>query len=322
MSKPEIIARIMRALCAILLVIAVASAASAQISEYNEPSEAPPSSVVAPPDQGTTPSAESPSAVDHLSNRPASAQPSVHSGGSFVYTVRPGDSLGSIASTFGVPVDQLAAVNHLDSDAVLYVGKTLRIPNPFAAQLRALQTQVNELQANSTAATQKVEAMRSRNRALKAELQSLRDRNDELQYSVKILPWWHGVAVTATIGAILMLGVTLVTLFQWWILRRRFAALAELCESLSRLDHKYKELLAKAELRFQQLYGRRRAGGEMLDHGKTQEEVEIERLGLELRDLLESYLRRLGLSRSRRRSGVHDLLGEVEPPIEARTARR
>src|SRR5439155_27132393 len=59
-------------------------------------------------------------------------------GGEFSYSVRSGDSLGSIASTFGIQAEDIARANRLQLDTTLMVGQTLRIPNPFAARMREL----------------------------------------------------------------------------------------------------------------------------------------------------------------------------------------
>jgi len=317
--------------------MAVGTRAFAQISESDEPAEASPPSAQTPPSSVTPdepgdaeqPSSDQAAEPDQATQpqraaQPVAASPSVNRSGAFQYTVRSGDSLGSISAAFGVPVAELAAANRMGDDTVLMVGRTLHIPNPFAAQVRTLNAQVEELQTETTAASGKTDAAVAHARDLKADVDSLRDENKDLQYSVRMLPWWHAMALTAVIGAILLFGVTALALLQWWILRRRFAELAELSESLSRLDYKYKSLMAKAELRFQQLYGRRRQGGDALDHGRTQEEIEIERLSIELRDTLQTHLRRLGLShsRSRRHAETGEGVGDTAARVEARTARR
>lgn len=46
-----------------------------------------------------------------------------------IYTVRTGDTLGSIALRFGVTVEAIQALNNLDS-AMIYEGQTLQIPQP------------------------------------------------------------------------------------------------------------------------------------------------------------------------------------------------
>lgn len=44
------------------------------------------------------------------------------------YVLRPGDSLYTIASRYGVPVPSLIQANHLTNTDVVYVGQVLRIP--------------------------------------------------------------------------------------------------------------------------------------------------------------------------------------------------
>jgi len=54
---------------------------------------------------------------------PATATPPA-----FVYTVREGDTLGAIAAHFGVSVEALQTLNHLEPDTPLAVGQALLIP--------------------------------------------------------------------------------------------------------------------------------------------------------------------------------------------------
>ena len=122
-------------------------------------------------------------------------------------------------------------------------------------------------------------------------------------------------------------GAMLLTLFEWWRMRRRFVALAAMTDALSRLDYKYKAMFAKAELRLQQLYGRRRGGiTEGQPRPKMPEEIEIERLNDELKQILELHLQRLGarLPGARRRKGWRELFGggDVGSTVEARSYRR
>ena len=46
------------------------------------------------------------------------------------YVVQPGDTLFSIASRFGVTVDEIMRANGLAGPNFIYVGQTLRIPTP------------------------------------------------------------------------------------------------------------------------------------------------------------------------------------------------
>ena len=48
------------------------------------------------------------------------------------YTVQPGDSIGSIATTFGLTIDSLLAANNMDDPNRLEAGTVLNIPGPNA----------------------------------------------------------------------------------------------------------------------------------------------------------------------------------------------
>ena len=244
----------------------------------------------------------------------------------FPYTVRPGDTLGSVAQYFGVSTADLARVNRMHEDDELEAGETLKIPNPFEASHRALEAQVQQLSEQNGAIQQKAQQADAQVTSLTSSNSELRAQNATLKESVKVLPWWRGTALAVGAAALLMLGVTGLTLFEWWMLRRRFLALSDLAMSLSRLDVKYKETIAKAELRMQQLYGRRRPAGapeNLLGGMKTPDEIEVERLSHELRETLERHLEQLGV---RGRAGIgarwRTILGQDEPSPEPRPYRR
>src|SRR6516164_4583652 len=108
------------------------------------------------------------------------------------------------------------------------------------------------------------------------------------------------------------------------VARHRVRAVAEMNESLRRLDYKYKAALAKAELRFQELYGRRRRGvQEGQELSKTPEEIEIEQLNRRLKEVLEHHLQRLDTaSSSAGRARWRERLAGIGAPMEARSFRR
>jgi hypothetical protein len=95
-------------------------------------------------------------------------------------------------------------------------------------------------------------------------------------------------------------------------------------ESLRNLDYKYKSALAKAELRMQELYGRRRRGiQDGHERPKLAEEAEIERLNHELKLVLERHLERLGPAGARARRALwHERVSGIGSPVEARPVRR
>jgi LysM repeat protein len=245
--------------------------------------------------------------------------------GGLSYTVRPGDSMSGIAQIFGLDTADLASANHLDEDAVLRSGQVLHVPNPFSAQTHRLQATNDQLRTDAETARQKERIDAAKIQSLSDQVEQLGAANQDLQHAVHVLPWWRGLALSTAAAALLMLGVTALTVLEWLMLRRRFRAMVEVNEALRRLDQKYKVALAKAELRLQQLYGRRRSLDDERDMPKSPDEIEIERLNQQLRELLEQHLDRLGFSRERsnRRSRFNDLMnGAEESPVQARAGRR
>jgi DNA repair exonuclease SbcCD ATPase subunit len=226
---------------------------------------------------------------------------------------------------FGLTPDELARINHLRPDDELLSGDELKVPNPFEAQAKSMQSQIDSLNAEAQTAEQKAEAAERDLTAMQEKVQELGEDNQSLTSSVRILPWWRATALSTTVAAALMFGVMIVTLFEWWRMRRRYVELANLSEDLSRLDYKYKLMMAKAELRLQQLYGRRRGGlTEGQPRPKMPEEVELERMAEDLKEILERHLIKLGARprNARKRTRWREMLGEVDPHVEAPSARR
>ena len=248
----------------------------------------------------------------------------VHRGGEFSYSVRSGDSLGSIASTFGIQAADIAHANRLQLDSTLNVGQTLRIPNPFAARMRELTAENQKLTDQIADLQKRVDNATASRADMKAQVQQLTANNRELTHDVQMLPWWRGAVYSAVIAALLLLGVAALAVLEWFLLRRRFIAIAELNESLRRLDQRYRAVLAKAELRMQELYGRRRRGiSEDQERPRLPEEADLDRLDQQLHDVLERHLKQLGGPvRPRRRARWDEEFGTVAPPVEARSARR
>ncbi|MGA7871265.1 MAG: LysM peptidoglycan-binding domain-containing protein [Candidatus Binatus sp.] len=297
-------------------------------SDFNEstiPPSAPPSRVVRPPGAAEPSEARDTDApADESAPKPV-VRPD-HPANIIPYTVRPGDSIGAIAQMFGITPDELARANRMHVDDELDVDEVLKVPHPFTTEVNTLKSQVETLSAQQQAAEQKSDSAEEQVKSLQTQLQQLTGDNQDLQLGVKLLPWWRGTAVSLGILALFMFGVMLVTMFEWWRMRRRFVALAAMTDALSRLDYKYKAMFAKAELRLQQLYGRRRGGiTEGQPRTKMPEEVEIERLNDELKQLLELHLRKLGAKLpGARRKGWREMFGggDVGSTVEARSYRR
>ena len=306
---------------AVTFIVAGCGLAFAQngINESTIPPSSPPSRIVRPSSAAESAGDTSQSAGESAPkpNRPANIIP---------YTVRPGDTVGGIASMFGVTPDEVAHANRMHVDDELQVDEVLKIPHPFTTEVSNLKNQVETLSAQQQAAEQKSDAAADQIKTLQGQVQELTGENQDLQSSVKVLPWWKATAISLGIGATIMFGAMLLTMFEWWRTRRRFMALAAMTDALSRLDYKYKAMFAKAELRLQQLYGRRRG---VITEGQPRprmpEEIEIERLNEELKNILELHLQKMGAKLpGTRRKGWRDLLGggDVGETVEARSYRR
>ena len=279
--------------------------------------------VPSPYAQDDTAAAPSPPSDTTSTSEQVAPAPARHNG-EFSYSVRPGDSLGSIASTFGIQASEIAHSNHLDLDSMLMVGQTLRIPNPFAARMHALNAENQQLTDQLAGLRKRAEDSDAAQRDLKKQVAQLAADNRGLAHEVQILPWWRDAVYSTVVVALMLLGVTGLAVLEWFLLRRRFIAVAEMNDSMRRLDQRYRALLAKAELRMQELYGRRRRGlSDDQERPKLPEEADLERLDRQLHDVLEHHLKQLGgRMRSRRSPRWDEEFGTVASPVEARSARR
>ena len=323
MSARRFRSTLCRLVLAAMFIVAGRGLAFAQ-STFNEstiPPSAPPSRVVRPPSEAAPSEARD-------TGEPAdeSAPKPVKPANIIPYTVRAGDTVGGIAQMFGITPDELARANKMHIDDELQIDEVLKVPHPFTTEVTMLKSQVQTLSAQQQTAEQKADAAAEQVKSLQNQVQELTGDNQDLQTGVKLLPWWRATAVSLAIFALVMFGVVLLTLFEWWRMRRRFVALAAMTDALSRLDYKYKAMFAKAELRLQQLYGRRRGG---IPEGQPRptmpEEVELERLNDELKQILELHLQRMGARLpGARRKGWRELFGggDVGSTVEARGYRR
>jgi LysM repeat protein len=258
----------------------------------------------------------------------ASAAPSMQNaaaaGGDISYVIRAGDSVGAIATMFHLPAEEIFRHNHLSEDTTLRVGQVLRIPNPYTAQIRQLQGQIATLTARNQQQAQQLQSSSSKQRAFTARIGELSEINRSLEHDVTMLPWWRRATTVAVTLSVVMLGIAILSLIQWVLVRWRFVAVAQANEKLGKLDQRYRIMLARAELRLQQLYGRRRAVAEPSATARTPEDFELERLGRELKEVLERELQQLGVQRHppARRSRLREWLTSSSSPVAVRSDRR
>ncbi len=240
------------------------------------------------PEEGSADTAASPA------DQPAENAPPADTGGDVSYVIRSGDSVGAISAMFHIAAEDIFRHNHLNPDSTLHIGEVVRIPNPYVAQVRGLQAKIDSLSARTQDQEHKLQEGNSRERASNARIVELAETNRALEHDVTTLPWWRRATTVAVSLATLMFALALASLLQWFLMRRRFAAVVVANERLSRLDQRYRTLLARVELRLQQLYGRRRA---VVDSPQVRspEDFELERLNRELKEVLERQMAQLGV---------------------------
>jgi LysM repeat protein len=306
---------------AAIFIVALCGFAFAQ-TDFNE-STIPPSSS---PSRVTRPETAQAETTDTDQSGQQQEQKPTKPANMIPYTVRAGDTVGAIASMFGITPEALARANRMHVDDELQIDEVLKVPHPFTTEVETLKSQVEQLSVQQQTAVQKADAAEEQVKSLQSQVQELTGDNQELQSGVKLLPWWRATAVSLGLLALLMVCVVLVAMFEWWRIRRRFVALASMTDALSRLDYKYKAMFAKAELRLQQLYGRRRGGiPEGQPRPRMPEEMEIERLNEELKQILEVHLQRMGARLpGSRRKGWREVLGsgDVGSTVEAPSSYR
>ena len=166
---------------AVAIIVAGCGVAFAQ-SDFNEstiPPSAPPSRIVRPSGAALPSEARD----EDQSAEPATSAQVVkpnHPANIIPYTIRAGDTLGSIAQMFGVSVDELAHANRLHPDDELMVDEVLKVPHPFTTEVETLKSQVETLSAQEQTAQQKSDSSEEKIKSLQAQVQELTGDNQDL----------------------------------------------------------------------------------------------------------------------------------------------
>jgi len=183
------------ALLSALLLLTV-SVAYALDATHSPSAFVPPSTSSARP----APSAPVPRAVnDSGDEKPAAIVKQPHK--FFPYTVRSGDSLGTVAQYFGVPAADLARINRIHEEDELVSGTTLKIPNPFEATHKSLEAEVDQLSEENRTTRQKLEQAEAQVLSLSRSNSELTAENSARKESVKAMPWWRGTALAVGAAA-------------------------------------------------------------------------------------------------------------------------
>ena len=249
------------------------------------PAEAPSASSATPSDESANPPVRGATDRSDAAAAATTTAPAVHK--FFPYTIRSGDTLETIADIFGVQVADITRANRRIADGDLIAGDTIRIPNPFVTRESDLNAEVERLSIDKQEAERKADQATSALASLHTQLETAATSNAHYEHDLHSLPWWRTAAWAAAIAGVVMFGMMIAALIEWWNLRSRYRAVAEMNESLRRLDYRYRMAMARAELRLQQLYGRRRRGFEEgQERPKIPEEVRF--VARSIREILAS----------------------------------
>jgi LysM repeat protein len=173
----------------------------------------------------------------------------------FLYPVRAGESLGDIARTFHVSVQELSSINHLAEVDYLRIGQTIRIPNAFAretAELRAVQARIlgdkRQVERESAQRQRELAGLQERERQLEVE-------RSAISAELASMAGWRSTAKVALGVCLLALGWGLRNRVERVRLSRRHAFVSAQNAALVVAKERYRQATAQLELRYQKLYG-------------------------------------------------------------------
>jgi hypothetical protein len=146
--------------------------------------------------------------------RAAHAEPLVEltdGGRTFVYTARPGDSPGGVASAFGLPSEALPAflaANGIKDDTAVPRGFRYRIPNPVVAETDALVAKQASLQQDADAARARVAELERTLTGLRENIDftaAQRRRLETLELRWSVATW---IVTLLIVGVLVAIGFT------------------------------------------------------------------------------------------------------------------
>ena len=173
-----------------LLVAMAMPAAAVTEEDIGASASAPAASEPAAAEPPSQPESTIPAGRDVSPNLSAS---NVRSHPTFPYTIRPGDTLGTIAATFGISVADIAHANRMSPDSELTAGDILRIPNPFVARERSLIEEIEETSSARQAAEQRAATSEQKVASLRAQVEELQGAREQSERPARI-------AVVARVG--------------------------------------------------------------------------------------------------------------------------
>ena len=170
------------------------------------------------------------------------------------YQIRPNDDPSKIARMFHVTLEELLALNHISDPQRLYVGTTLKIPDPRATAVKQLANEKKGLETQLASAQAEMAALKARADELQSQLNDQREINDAFRSEQALYHTWR-IAVFVAGGATVILALGL--LLAWGKARdaeRQTLVLQKEADVMRAAVDKYRQLSAQFELKYQSLF--------------------------------------------------------------------
>src|SRR5262245_33093449 len=173
------------------------------------------------------------------------------------YKIHRGETLEDIARLFGLPIEELARVNHISDPTRLQIDQPVRIPNVFARQVTQLQEEQTQLRKDKEQLEQQIRQQQDLFAAKETEFHKLEGEKVALAEELAAVRQWKRMA---QVLAGLLLGVFIWGLRSHKERARQDRALTVLSQentALTTAKEKYRQAVAHLELRYQKLFNSR-----------------------------------------------------------------
>ena len=186
--------------------------------------------------------------------RAAQSEPVATPGQEIGYAMRPGESLIEVARMFHVRAEDIAGRNGIEDASKLRAGQLLAIPNPFAAEVAALDAERGDLLRHVHEQQSELSSLRATSAKTSAELERTLAEAASLRRALDTSADWRGVAVMLMVFISAALGWALSLWFDRTRIVRRSLMLQNENQLLAEARARYRSAAAQLELRYQKLY--------------------------------------------------------------------
>jgi LysM repeat protein len=175
-------------------------------------------------------------------------------GAMLAYPLHEGEDPSRVAQLFGVPIDELLALNRVSDPRRIAAGTVLKIPDPRATRVAELRGERDRLTGELATARQELATVDARLARLSADLDGLRTANQDLEARLTWYSLWRTASLLAAAAAFALAFIAILALARARDAdRRRIDALRDAATMRGALE-KYRQLGAQLELRYQSLF--------------------------------------------------------------------